>query len=142
MRWWTTLAMCWALVFGYATWEEPIKKWTWQFVEPEPYHSVTVVRSIASDNSHEFAASFIKNGECELHYFRVIGFWDGIPEYLHYNDRHGLPHDYDRSEGEQFLWIDILFDFPPPDYIELRTSHDCGGPVRTRRVFFTIDLTL
>jgi hypothetical protein len=93
-----------------------------------PYTKVEVQSATWTPSGLELHASFIKNGQCKILSFSVIGFANNVPRYISYDDLDdlndaGVP--YDREEGAQGLNIFIPVDPNSIDYIETRTRHTC-----------------
>ena len=101
-------------------------------LEPKPYSDVTPHKiKWVYENELELQYSFIKNGDCKLIRFSVVGV-DTLPKYLEYTDNDGLLKGFDRDAGTQGLDITVdTQDFP---VIELRTVHQCGE-YRVGKVF-------
>lgn len=97
------------------------------FLEPEPYSNVEEVYTNFEEDSVELAYTFVKNGECEIKSFAVIGI--GIlPDYLKYEDLGDLPDVdglYNREAGLQGLHIRV--DTESYNTVEIRTRHLCGN---------------
>jgi hypothetical protein len=103
-----------------------------QLLETEPYSKVSPHKiKWTSEGTLELQYSFIKNGDCELVRFSVVGV-DGLPDYLDYIDNDGLGSNFDRDAGTQGL--DITIDTQGFTDIELRTTHQCGED-KVSRVF-------
>ena len=104
-------------------------------LEPEPYSKVSPHKiKWASEGTLELQYSFVKNGDCKLVRFSVVGV-DRLPDYLDYVDNDGLGGDFDRDAGTQGL--DITVETQGFTDIELRTVHQCGED-RVNRVFAKI----
>ena len=93
-----------------------------------PYTKVEVQIATWVPTGLELHASFFKNGQCKILSFSVIGFANGVPQYISYDDLDDLNEEgapYDREEGAQGLNIFIPVDPASIDYLETRTRHIC-----------------
>ena len=130
----------WSLVLLYATFQTQISVAAWRLTGPDPFTAERVWEVDAADSGTRIIATFRKKAGCELFSFRVLGIWSvgGVDQtaYLPFTDLDGLSDNFDREPGSQTLRIIAEHGREPrPSFIEMRTLHDCGGPILTPRVF-------
>lgn len=130
----------WSLLLSYASFAPQIKIAAWRLMEPEPFIAERVWEVDPDETGTRITATFRKQPSCELATFRVMGAWivSGAERtaYITYTDMDGLAENFDRDPGAQTLRILAQHgQDPKPQFIELRTAHDCGGPFLTTRVF-------
>lgn len=105
------------------------------YLEPNPYKYVREVDVVWGEDTLDLSYSFVKNGDCILQRFSVVGI-DTLPQYLEYTDGNNLSKNFDRDAGTQGLNISVpLMGF---DIIEIRTVHQCGYK-RVNKVFARLE---
>ena len=88
-----------------------------------------------SEDVVDLSYSFVKNGDCTLQRFSVVGI-DTLPQYLEYTDGNNLGKNFNRDAGTQGLNISVpLMGF---NTIEIRTVHQCGDK-RVSKVFARLE---
>ena len=130
----------WSLVLLYATFQTQISVAAWRLTGPDPFTAERVWEVDAADGGTRIVATFRKTDGCARKSFRVLGIWvttrTEFTAYLTYSDLDGMTEDIVRDPGSQTLRILVKHgQDSKPDFIELRTLHDCGGPILTARVF-------
>lgn len=91
----------------------------------EPFYDATVLEEVWTDDEVSIFATFYKNGECNLLTFQPVGYFLGIPEYLPYEDKQGIPLNFNREEGEHSLFVAVDTSTKDFERVELRTRHLC-----------------
>jgi hypothetical protein len=109
----------------------------WLNLPAVPYKGVKVISIDRTAQWIDFFAAFQKT-ECRFAALEVIAGAFGETEFLAWRDLDGLPPDYDRAAGLQTLRIAFDFGRLSPDWIEIRTQHDCGGK-KVDKVFYRIE---
>lgn len=98
-----------------------------------PYRDVRIAEAIWSNDGLRLSATFEKL-ECEFTRLDIIGNYGNFTSILKWEDREGLPVDYDRGKGRQTINVNVLYD-DIPDSIEIRTRHICDrGKVTEEKV--------
>jgi len=105
------------------------------FLGPNPYKYVKEIKVAWSEDVVDLSYSFVKNGDCTLQRFSVVGI-DTLPQYLEYTDGNNLGKNFNRDAGTQGLNISVpLMGF---NIIEIRTVHQCGDK-RVSKVFARLE---
>lgn len=107
-------------------------------LSPSPYYGVEVLRAERTAGSIALVANFEKT-DCTFDRLTVIASEAGETFILLWSDLDGFPEDHDRDAGEQTLRISIAMGERNPDWVEVRTRHDCDGEL-VDRVFAHIDI--
>jgi len=109
----------------------------WLNLPAAPYKGVKVISIDRTPAGIDFFATFEKT-ECRFKALEVVAGSFGETSFLVWRDLDGLPPDYDRGAGAHTLRIAFDFGAIDPDWIEIRTRHDCAGK-KVDKVFFRIE---
>jgi len=110
----------------------------WVNLPADPYKNVRVISIDRTPAGIEFFATFEKT-ECRFKALELVAGSFGETSFLPWRDLDGLPPDYDRSAGAHTMRIAFDFGAIDPDWIEIRTRHDCAGK-KVDKVFYRIEL--
>lgn len=111
----------------------------WAVEDPVPYKDVIIQEVSESEKGYLIEAHFTKV-ECTFKRLEVFGDNTGRLTLLNWFPRDGqTSSEYDRSEGEQHLIIEVETKIGEYDNFEIRTRHDCDGE-KVDKVFAKVPL--
>ena len=104
---------------------------------PRPFKNVEVVSVKEEEGGVRVIVTYDKTA-CAILRAVVFGYVTGVREPLSYTPARGPNQDFQRFEGAQMS--SILIDTRGIDFdrFEMRTRHDCDGPI-VDSVFFSVD---
>lgn len=106
------------------------------FFDPAPYRNVEVVSLTDVEGEIYFVANFEKTS-CTFIRLSVVGSEAGETRFYDWRDLDEIEENFDRSAGEHTLRMGIDLDNTAPDWLEIRTRHDCDGRM-IDQVFYRI----
>ncbi len=96
---------------------------------PIPYREVEVVEQQKTGNKLHLVVNFIKEPDCRLQDFQVLGERLGTFKPLKWQSSDGPQESYDKNAGINTMDVVITIPETPVTSIEIRTRHDCDGVV-------------
>lgn len=113
---------------------------TWAFTYLDfnhPYRKVELVEAYTQDGYLYTTHNFIK-GDCDRIEVTFTMFKDGVGSFLVFEGLDGSEEGHNRDPGEQTLSGRMYIGDINPDYLLIRTKHDCDGDNEepfTKKVF-------